>query len=266
MANSPDHPPAPAGQLAARVGELLRTRRMTAEMSQYELARAAGTTQQYVSRTEAGLNAPTTRMLERLFAVLGWQLRPELEPLDADIDAAIAEAEAQSAEDIGLVVDDLFALLRIAGDLPHLVDGALAARLQGVALPVRRSYTLAVAEADLDVLSRWIFSVPNCLRYDERWGSYTNYDIDPARPGPLRWRTPLAELSVRLLPELPEPVVVRSGQRDLRLRPLVDIAIDDLLVTHFLRRRRRRPTDRGQLITANGPVISFRENDNKLEG
>jgi len=211
-------------RLALRIGRLLRAEREARRMSQKALAGAAGTTQQCVSQLETGRFAPTTTVVERLFGALGWRLKLDVEPLDAEVDTELARAAEQTAEEVGLVLADLGSLLRRKPKkLRYLVDGELAARLHGVMVPVR---------------SVWILSVPNCLRYSERWRDFSNYDIDPTRPGPLRWRTPYGELSARLLPALPAPVNVRVGKKTVPLRPLADVERDHPVVARVLRRLR----------------------------
>jgi transcriptional regulator with XRE-family HTH domain len=226
------------GRLAAQIGELLRAERHRARLSQAALARAAGTAQQCVSQLETGRYAPTTAVVERLFAALDCQLRLDIEPRDADLDGLIASAGEQPADDVDAALDGLRALARTAGDLEYLLDGELAARLHGVPVIVRPAYPIAVAEADLDGLAAWICAVPNCRRYSERWRDFSDYDVDPTHPGPLRWWTPFGELAVRLLPRLPEPVTVQVGERALRLRPLPEIERDDPQVARVLRRLR----------------------------
>jgi transcriptional regulator with XRE-family HTH domain len=119
-------------RLAQRIGHLLRAERQARRMSQAALARAAGTSQQSVSQLETGRFAPTTAVVERVFAALGWRLRLDVEPLDAELDAEVARAAEQTAEDVELVLEDLASLLRRRPKkLPYLVDGELAARLHG---------------------------------------------------------------------------------------------------------------------------------------
>lgn len=224
------------GRLARRIGELLRLERHKARMSQADLAAEAGTAQQCVSQVETGRYAPTTAVVERLFAALELQLRVDTEPLDADLDGAIERGREQSGDELDAILQGFELITRRAGDLGYLLDGELAARLHGVPAPVRDSYAIVVAEGDLDGLADWIFAIPNCLRYSERWRDFSNYDIDPRRPGALRWRTPYGELAVRLVAVLPQPVEVRAGDRVMRLRPLPDVERDHPLVGRLLRR------------------------------
>jgi len=228
--------------LARRVGELLRIHREKLELSQAVLARRAGTSQQCLSRIENGTQAPSLDTAERLFQALGWQLRVELEALDADLDTTI--------DRIGQVDDDtradalgLFTLyFRKMADLPYLIEGELGTILHGPPLKTR-TLQVAVAEADLDALARWILSIPNCSRWDERWqeGNPGRHP-DPREPGPLRWSGPVGQIRVTLLPELPQPVRIKVGDRELPVRPLDQIADADPAVARILRRVHARRT------------------------
>jgi transcriptional regulator with XRE-family HTH domain len=83
----------------------LRIEREHARLTQAGLAHRAGMRQQHVSRFETGRFASTTTVVERLFAALGWQLRMELEPVDAEFDAEIARAAAQTDEHVEMTVE-----------------------------------------------------------------------------------------------------------------------------------------------------------------
>lgn len=74
--------------------ELLRGARERAGLSQRDLARAAGSSQGTVTAYERGRMSPTVRTLDRLLATCGMQLRAELEPLLADVDARLDAALA----------------------------------------------------------------------------------------------------------------------------------------------------------------------------
>ena len=58
-------------------GQLLRSVRHRAGLSQRELARRAGSAQSLISRIERGLTAPTTSGLRRLLDAAGFELRME---------------------------------------------------------------------------------------------------------------------------------------------------------------------------------------------
>ncbi|MEV7228900.1 helix-turn-helix transcriptional regulator [Polymorphospora sp. NPDC051019] len=228
---------APAGRLNLRLGQLLRLERERARLSQRALAARAGTSQQCVSRFETGFHAPTTAVVERLFEALGCQVRADVEALDADLDESIAVARRERDDDIRFMLGNLGSLLRWSGGLDYVIDGELAAALQGVPVRVTRA-DVAVAAADLPRLTDWIFTLPNCERWNERWRDFVGADRDPNRPGPLRWWTPLAELRVRLLETWPTPVPVVAGAEEVPVRPLLDVLRDDPQLDRVARRAR----------------------------
>lgn len=185
--------------------------------------------------------APTTTVIERLFRALGQQLRLDVEPLDADLDDAIDLARRQDPEAVAIQLEGLASLLRRAPGLGYVIDGELAALLHGVPIRTQR-YDLAVAQDDLPALSNWVCSSFNWLRWNERWRDFSGYDVDPMRPGPLRWMTPYGEVRIRLLPELPPPVLVVAAGREWPVRPLPAVERDDSLVGRVAARARARST------------------------
>lgn len=72
---------------------LLRIARAKAELTQAELASAAGITQQAISEYETGRTEPTLPTLQRLLAAAGFELRMRLEPMD-DHDSGLGAALA----------------------------------------------------------------------------------------------------------------------------------------------------------------------------
>ncbi|MEV4760850.1 helix-turn-helix transcriptional regulator [Micromonospora sp. NPDC049559] len=274
--------------LARRVGRLLRAEREAAGLSQEALAARVGLTQQQVSRFEHGGIEPTTGLIERLFDGLGQQLRLDVEARDADldasIDAALAEfaaaelaAQRRRAEEDGggeggeddeegdesfgtdtatLLLRDLDVLLRRAPELAYLIDGELAAALQRVPLRPTR-IEVAVAGDDLPALADWIESIPNCLRWVERWRDFSGYDRSPLRPGPLRWMTPFGELRARLLPRLPPAVVVTTADgHGVPVRPLVEVQREDPHIARVIARAAARGLFQSTLgrRTVDGPA------------
>ncbi|MGW4462918.1 helix-turn-helix domain-containing protein [Micromonospora sp. NPDC004704] len=233
--------------LAGQLGHLLRTEREAAGLTQARLAVRAGVSQQSLSRFESGRLAPTTTVVERLFDALGKQLRLEVEERDADLDAAIdaiSEYEGIESDHVEMCLDDLNMMHRRAPDgLVYLIDGRLAAVLQGV--PIRPTRVeVAIAEDDLPRLDDWIYAIPNCRRWVERWRDFSGYDISPLRPGPLRWASTSGELCVRLLPRLPDAVPIRSRDRELAVRPLVEVERDDPQIARIAARVRARTASR----------------------
>lgn len=225
--------------LAEQVGQLLRLERERAGLCQRRLAELAGVSQQRISQVERANRDPGTAVIERLFRALGQQLRLDVEPLDSDLDGEIDLVRGSGAEELEFQMRDLESLLRRASTLRYLIDGELAARLHGVPIPTAR-YDLAVAEQDLPALSAWVLTLPNLLRWNERWRDFSDYDVDPLRPGPLRWLTVYGELRVRLLPALPAPIRVSVAGREWPVRPLPEVERDDPRVARFAARVRAR--------------------------
>jgi len=61
---------------------LIRLARARAELTQAQLAAAAGLTQQSISAYETGRKDPTISTLKRLLAAAGFEMRVRLEPID----------------------------------------------------------------------------------------------------------------------------------------------------------------------------------------
>jgi transcriptional regulator with XRE-family HTH domain len=243
--------------LTRRLGVLLRQERERAGLNQAAFVHRAGLSQQQLSRFEAGRRPVSSALVERLFAVLDLQLRLEVEPADSHLDTAIERVQADLARLQEHWVSNWWSLLWWAPTphLPVVVDGELAALLQGVPIPVNR-VDLIVAERDLDLLAAWIARLPNKQRYRERARDFDSFENDPRLPGPLWWSTPLAQLRVRLMAKLPTPVIVRSGDHDVPVRPLADVERDDEDVARVLRRwRAQSPRGSGGPSTSSASTM-----------
>jgi transcriptional regulator with XRE-family HTH domain len=83
---------------AVDVGGLLVRARARATLSRTELASLAGTSSSAISAYERGAKSPTVATLDRLLRACGLQIRPELEPYLADLDAAVDALLAGPAE------------------------------------------------------------------------------------------------------------------------------------------------------------------------
>lgn len=62
---------------------VIRTARDRANLTQSQLAKLAGVTQQTVSAYETGRKEPTLPALQRLLAAAGFEIRIRLEPIDS---------------------------------------------------------------------------------------------------------------------------------------------------------------------------------------
>ncbi|MGE5826756.1 MAG: helix-turn-helix domain-containing protein [Micromonosporaceae bacterium] len=227
-----DHPDRPH-RLRLGIGELLRSRRGAAGLSQDHLARDAGVTQPLVSRVERGITVPSLDLVERLFAALGLQLRVAAEPLDADLDAELDRISLVPLED-RLINSDWPYLVSRLGELPYVIEGGLAALVQGAPVAVRVA-DIAVAVRDVDAFDTWL-RLRGAQRWNERWQEFGYGNPDPRLEGPLRWQVCLCELRARICRELPESVEVRIQETVYRVRPLLQLELTDPLVAGLVRR------------------------------
>lgn len=229
--------------LRSHIGSTLRRRRERDGLTQAELADRAAINQAMVARIERGDRAPSVAVLERLFGVLGCQVRLVLEPLDKDVDDAIsALTRVPLAERIAAA-----GIPRFAGDLdpiPYVFVGASAALLQGAPVPAPRM-EIALARDDCDEFTRWLSH-----RYGKRWHHhYQEFGfvaLDPRRPGEPLWRI-IGNVVIRvdLCDELPASLEVRHDDRTYRVAPLAGLEIDDPDTARLLRRYREQQHEPG---------------------
>jgi transcriptional regulator with XRE-family HTH domain len=79
------------------IGDALREARKQQGLSQRQLARRAGTSQDAISRIERGAEAPTLERFAQLMLVLGRRPVLDLEPLESPVDSSeLAVAKALS--------------------------------------------------------------------------------------------------------------------------------------------------------------------------
>lgn len=226
--------------LAKRVGWLLRIEREKRGLTQVRLARRVGTSQQCVSRVEAGRFAATTDLLERLFDAIDAQLDVGVQARDADLDRSIAEAV--SGRSRGLLLDGALYSLRLflkrpLGDVRYLVEGALAAMVQGVPMATTR-IDLAFAVSDVDAVQAWVREQPNWRRWVERWQDFGSADADLSR-GVLRWTTPLfCEVRITLVESLPAGLRVVVGEEVIPVRALAEVEAADPQIARLAARAR----------------------------
>ncbi|MDI1461958.1 helix-turn-helix transcriptional regulator [Catellatospora sp. KI3] len=226
--------------LARRLGRLLRDERERRGLSQQELALRAEVSQQHISRMESGRRSVSSAYADRIFGLLGLQLRVEVEAAGSHLDEVVANAAANLRNLQFQQVCDIHLLtVRAPGGLRYVLDGPCAAVLQGVPVEARH-VDMLMAEADVEVLAAWMLrkALP---RWDERTREFSGYLIDPRDPGPLRWGDGMVELRVRLVPELPRPVLVEFDGELLPVRPLPAVESDHPEVAWVLGRLRERP-------------------------
>ena len=77
------------GNLASAVGLLFQNERARRQMSQARAAERLGASQQWVSQIERGAVAPTTDVIERLFAIFDLQVTLDVGPAGKDLDGKL---------------------------------------------------------------------------------------------------------------------------------------------------------------------------------
>ncbi|PSL08288.1 helix-turn-helix protein [Haloactinopolyspora alba] len=124
-------------------GGLIKQARFAAGLSQRVLAERADVSRHALSRYECGNRAPSIGTLTAILAAAGWQIRAELEQLDADVRAAIARVASEPLDD-RVAVSRWVSFTELAR-VAYRVEGLAAASLLGAPLPADH-YDLAVAD------------------------------------------------------------------------------------------------------------------------
>jgi transcriptional regulator with XRE-family HTH domain len=146
------------------VGALLRRARDRAQLSQAQLARAAGCDRGVLSGYETGRSSPSVRALDRLLAACGLQARVLLEPLMVGLDRRVGaldepvpELDAAAWARLAISLDDrensstASPLRRVVrqGPVAWAVDGASALVLHQLATPPDALDVVAVLDEGL---------------------------------------------------------------------------------------------------------------------
>lgn len=227
---------------------LLRQARAEAGLTQRMLTLRADTSRSSLAKYESGAMSPTVRQLSRLLAACGSQIRCQLEPVGADLDAALDAALAGSA-DPQTDPAKVDALLRMAesldaGEVCWALDGATALALQGLAV---EHHEFAVALVDDDASRRWLRKV---------WAKGTDRDGFPLAPS---WDESNAEvrcyvrrpvytlvgfLQLRFLDEPSPAIPLAVGGRTLPVLPLLTVERDLPRFADLLARWRERQAGR----------------------
>jgi transcriptional regulator with XRE-family HTH domain len=232
------------------LGEILRRERHRAELYQREVSAAAGITQARLSKYESGVLAPTWDTFVRVLAALGRQPRIVVEPLDADVDACLADWRTKPRDEwLDDVAPQVPALLRLLEGIEWVATGLLAARLHGAPVPLARfSVDAVVGTQGWERLTRNAMAVPVQV-WDPEIEALT-VPTSPtelrcaadARAGHLRWLLPGGfETTMRVVTLLtPRCVSVEQAGRRWATLPLDLIADEDAWTSRVLQRLHSR--------------------------
>lgn len=228
-----------SGRLSALLGATLRRQRESQGLTQRKLAERAEVSQAAVARIESGSRSPTVEMLERLFAAMGVQLAVAVEPLDAHLDARIAELTGQpTAERIaGTELDRAMDALDRLDDLRYVLTGCTAALVQGAPVPAG-AVEIALRWADADRFTAWLTRT-YAQRWHAQWQVFGHLSVDPRNAGEHRWQTVVGEIRAVMCDELPDAIEVRHGDRTYPVVPLPEVESTDAATAALLSRYRR---------------------------
>jgi len=229
------HRPVTDGRLTELLGQTVRRQRELRCLTQQQLAERSGVSQGAIARIEGGRRGASLPAVERLLAALGVQLTVGVEPLDAHIDAAIAELASASLAD-RIADTDTDRIMDRLGSIPYVFDGPTAALLQGAPVPAD-AVDVVLAWQDADAFTEWL-TANYGQRWHARWQQFGYLPLDPREPGEHRWQTIRGEIRARFCDDLPASIDVKHGDRTYRVVPLADIDIDDPRVARLLGRYR----------------------------
>ena len=246
--------PGAGDRSADRTGAVIRAERVKRAMSLAQLAAAAGVSVANLSRLERGQRASTLDLTDRLLAVMGLRLHVEAEPMFADVDDVIRQASGRSLTDVvGAWKTDAAAYFSLFDGIPFVVEGAAAAALQGVPIPVE-TLEIAVPADDDEAIEQLTFMLE---AVGAGRGSFENHD--PRIPGSPDYTSMHGAVRLRLarpfeqscwveIDPLPEPcfsltLFLRETRQPLpRVRvavtPLFSLEVADGQVNRLIQRTR----------------------------
>jgi transcriptional regulator with XRE-family HTH domain len=214
----------PESRLVSLVGSLLLRQRELNGLTQQQLADRTGISQAAIARIERGRRTPSLSTIEAILAALDVQLAIATEPLDAHLDAAIAELSGRGIADriadagVERAVDKL-------PDIPYVITGPTAALLQGAPVPAGALH-LALRWRDAEVFTDWLSRMYG-RRWHAAWQEFGYLALDPREFGDHRWQTLVGEIVADMCDELPEWIEVRHGERHFRVLPLTQVQMSD---------------------------------------
>jgi hypothetical protein len=98
---------------------------------------------------------------------------------------------------------------------------------------------LVSGEEALAQFAHWLYRV-DALRWDARLGEWGWSDVDPRKPGALRWTTESGVISLQIANVFPRTTTVQFKGVELRVLGLAEVETDDPHVKRLLDRVRMR--------------------------
>jgi transcriptional regulator with XRE-family HTH domain len=214
-----------SGALRRDISRLLQQEREAAGLTHADLAARSGVAATSLSRIERGTLAPSIDNLEKIFSALGLRIRITVERAEAD--AELIDRDAWLPLSTRLEKSGLGQLLRMLDQdhVPYVIDGALAATMQGAPLPIE-VLEVDVAWRDAGRFTGWLVR-RLAYRWHEAHQEFRVHDLDPRAPGPHYWQTAIGRVRARMVDELPERVEIKVGDTAYQVRPIAQVGSDE---------------------------------------
>jgi len=217
---------------------LLVRARARAGLTRPQLAGAAGTSTSALSAYERGVRSPTVATLDRLLASCGLQLRPDLEPYLADLDAAVdalLEAEPIGPDDCARLADALD-----EADVQWAFDGSTALAMQGLGVDGRAGQVAAVGDR---ALREFCYRLGLDAEDHDGRPIFTNWlELEIRRVAPSQSYTRHGALTLRVVEQLGMVVRVEQDGRSYPVLSLLEVERAFPQLADVLARLRNRRT------------------------
>ena len=212
-----------SGALRRDISRLLQQEREAAGLTHADLAARSGVAAPSLSRIERGTLAPSIDNLEKIFTALGLRIKVTAERPEAD--AELVDRDAWLPLATRLEKSGLGQLLRTLDNVPYVIDGGLAATMQGAPLPIE-VLELDVAWRDAGRFTGWLVR-RLAYRWHEAHQEFRVHDLDPRAPGPHYWQTAIGKVRARMVDELPESIEIKVGDTAYAVRPIAGAGSED---------------------------------------
>jgi transcriptional regulator with XRE-family HTH domain len=201
------------------IAQLVQKEREAAGLTHAELGSRSGVSAASLSRIERGTLAPSIDNLEKIATALGLRIRLTVEPVQA-LDAYV-DRDAWLPLATRLEKSGLGQLLRTLDTLDYVIDGGLAATLQGAPLAIEE-LEIDIAWRDAGRFTGWLVR-RLAYRWHDAHQEFRVHDLDPRAPGPHYWQTAMGKVRARMVDELPSSVDIKVADMTYKVRPLADI-------------------------------------------